>query len=323
MHLKLRVDYIVYLSVIAFIIISGCVVSEQSGSKQSTAKNATTIIVPPADNLQQFSSDNADEIRVVNILRNSIQAGYNTYDFDLMVSGMSNDFKRIILNGNDNLSKSSFADFKSNFECWSKSGNKTNRLVGYTLDRVVHGFSDDRIILETKSVYRSKYFNTRYEEIFVFDKDKSSSWKLVEQYIVPLQKVQLGQQDVQIFITAKPKDTNKNIKNEIACHGPDSIVDEFRRKELNSGFRGNEIPRRVLFVFREAPQIGARIIIHHQFWRPWAQNLQPYVFEYNVDSYYPYFIIENITKAGGSGGTITYKIFMDGVELNTKKIRIY
>jgi hypothetical protein len=105
--------------------------------------------------------------------------------------------------------------------------------------------------------------------------------------------------------------------------GPDSMVDLLLTKSRDRGFPGDEIERTVLFVFREPPRPGSRIEIRHQYWRPWARNLAPYVFSYRLQDSQPFVVIENRTQAGGSGGTITYKVFVDGHLIGEKTIQIY
>ena len=51
-----------------------------------------------------------------------------------------------------------------------------------------------------------------------------------------------------------------------------------------------------------------------------ARDLEPYRFRYAVEDSKPFFLIENITRAGGNTGTITYRAFLGGQKIAEKTI---
>lgn len=88
-----------------------------------------------------------------------------------------------------------------------------------------------------------------------------------------------------------------------------SLTAEFQRENITSDERYHS----ALFVFRQPLKAGTRIRTEHQFTRPGQGSLRPYQFYYTVSKQSttdPYLII-NRTNAGGIGGTITYRAYID------------
>jgi hypothetical protein len=104
------------------------------------------------------------------------------------------------------------------------------------------------------------------------------------------------------------KQTDKTIESEIG-----RLNSEYERNYITS----NERHHTTLFVFRQPLKPGTRIRTEHQFTRPGMGRLTPFQFYYTVseESATEPFIIVNRTNAGGRGGTITYRAYV-----NRKKV---
>ncbi len=80
----------------------------------------------------------------------------------------------------------------------------------------------------------------------------------------------------------------------------------------------------VIFVFHQPLRVGTRIRTEHQFARPRSGKLKPYRFNYRVKKSSPTepYILLNLAHAGGRGGTITYRAFVNRRLAATKTVSI-
>jgi hypothetical protein len=96
------------------------------------------------------------------------------------------------------------------------------------------------------------------------------------------------------------------------------------KEETKTYITFHEEEHAVIFVVREPVKVGSRIRTEHQFTRPSTGALKPYRFDYTVsenDLSNP-LIIVNRSHAGGRGGSIEYRIYLEGELVGSLEVSI-
>lgn len=128
---------------------------------------------------------------------------------------------------------------------------------------------------------------------------------------------------VAVFLIARPADgIAKSLRKQTEAAAPKAIA---QLKSLStSSITSNEREHTVVFYASRKLPIGTRIKIEHQFTRPGMGKLAPYVMTYQINAANQStpFVILNKSKAGGSGGTITYRIYLNGKLSGSSTVRI-
>lgn len=303
----------------AFLLISGAGLSPLVHSDVQAASQAE-VDAMFADNTQTYQTTNADEKTIVSMI-GEIKLSYEVFDVSTFQSVLSPDFQFVYFHSDTDALVDSRESFLKYRRKWRVSSGDINRKLIYSIHSITSDVTGTLITVWTFSTYKSKYFDPRFLGMMVFEK-LSERWMLKRQVLVPLHPSKPKSYDVQIFVSQSDWAEKRRFRRRLRRKGPDWFIDRFRKDSVD-GIPGDETEHTVLFVFREPPPPGSRIRTEHQFERPWAGILRPYSFTYEIEKSQPFFVIANKTQAGGSGGTITFTVFLDDTKIGEKTVRIY
>lgn len=298
---------------------SGCaaVVAETPQAREAHTRIESEL----TDNTQQYEAASAEESAVKEVLIHKIKRGYERFDLESIRSALAPGFQLRYVTGPGTLEIQNLEDYLRSRGRW-KVADDPNRELLLSIRDMRTDVTQRKISVVAITTYKSRFFNPRFIETYLFEKT-GENWFLKTLGMVPLHPQRPELHKVDIIVSDNPNPSSLGeLTDEMIARGADALVEKYLERRRDQGFPGDEVERTVLFVFREPPRAGSSITVEHQFWRPWAQNLSPYRFTYKVHKSQPYFIIENRTQAGGSGGTITYRIFLDGKKLAEKVVRI-
>lgn len=271
------------------------------------------------DNTATFETTD-DEVRAVKVLLiNQLQTGLRAFDLSLIEAILAPDFQRRTIVSQEAILIETREAYLEAIREWDKH-SAGSREVLYAIQSASVDETRTRVNILLVATYRSKYFNPRFLETFLFEKT-NGRWMLKRQAVLPLNPRKPELYDVQIFVSAR-RYHQSYIQREFA-RGPDSFVELFRKGSLQKGVPTDNIRRTVLFVFREPPPVGAEITVTHDWWSPDVGHPTPSRFKYTVEKSDPFFVIANETwVGGGSGGEITYEVFLDGQKIGKKDVAI-
>jgi len=323
---------VVLLLVIAMllVVIAGSKSAPNAGStKMQLAATSTPSF---ADNTASYPTKNEDEVAIIGIFK-KIQNAYQGMGVDGIRTDLHPDFEYVYALTADNAKLDRTLGFLAVRQWWKeKSGS---RKLSYAIQGMDLNKSRTQAFVIAIATYETKYFASRFLEAFTLEK-VSKRWLVRKQTVALSAPESPESYSVQILVADPqwPETGGQSLTQQypkfVLDHGPDWAIEKFRSKARDSGFPGDEKERSVLFVFNETPRPGSRIVIEHQFDRPNLEPLQPYRFEYVAPQSGTYYIIENRSHASykcGSGnlcngGTITYRVLIDGVKVGEKTITI-
>lgn len=117
------------------------------------------------------------------------------------------------------------------------------------------------------------------------------------------------------------------ISKRLSDQSKDTIANEIQILDSEVGVLDvskNGRDHAILFVFPKSLEVGTNIRTEHQFYRPNLGVLEPYVFEYVVESNTDVdpLLILNASTADGAGGSITYRGYVDGALVSEMELQI-
>lgn len=276
------------------------------------------------ESLSAYDARSANEEPVITLLK-TYRDAYNASDLNRIEGLLTSNFE---LRYYKPRSKEQYAVMVQSREkylekrsLWSPNHPRREQMIVNVLDVLLDPLGRDAAVIAA-TTYKSKYFHPRYIETFGFKKTPSG-WRLRGILVVPAQP-KSEELDVRIILSKFPGgrspigDFDKIVKEE----GPDAFVERYQKRSRGS-IRNDESSHSVLFVFAEPPPPNTLLVTQHQFRRPGSSGQQPYRFDKQV--YYgvsPFYVLENVSRAGGGGGSITYSIFADDALVAKKTVRI-
>jgi hypothetical protein len=273
------------------------------------------------DNVSSFASATADEQAVLALL-DELKQSYRLRDGGRLEGVLAADFEYVFRQSAAEVTVTDRGQYLE-FCGAAKGPDAGERRLSYAVQRLVS--SGDRITVLAFATYRSKYFNPRFYESLLFVKN-AGRWGLRRQVLLPHPPQNALLCGVQVFVTERPaalQQASPEVPLQaMPFHDSDAVVEAYRSGEVAGTVAGDGTNRSIIFVFTEPPPPGTRLSVHHKFWWPRGTAQAPFRFEYPIDRYIPHLIIENTSWARGSGGTITYQIFMDGQLLGEKTLRL-
>jgi hypothetical protein len=130
-------------------------------------------------------------------------------------------------------------------------------------------------------------------------------------------------QQVEVFLVARSADgIAKSLRKQSEALALKAIVQ--LKGSATSSITSNEREHTVVFFANRKLPIGTQIRIEHQFTRPGMGKLHPYVMNYKIDSTNQSipFVTLNKSKAGGRGGSIEYRIYLNGKLSGSETVKI-
>lgn len=264
------------------------------------------------------------ESELVSVINKYLKPSFAKHDISLLEPALSTNFERTYLLSSGEVSIESKAEFLKKRKSWQRL-QPDHRRLSYHIRGITIADPESQAIVTALATYRTKYFVSRFLEVLTLDQEPE--WKIRSQNLFPLRIKNWDDHEVAIIVTpihaalSSWLSTPSERLEAIQARGPDNVIEQIRKADVQS-IPGNEKLFSVLYVFRESPAVGTKIRTEHQFWRPWAKRLSPYKFNYDVQSSEPFFVIENRVRAGGKGGHITFKVFVDFELVGKRRIDI-
>lgn len=294
----------------------------------SSAMSETSPVLVAAfrDNTSEFIPKSQDEAAVKDLMVHNLQAAFERDDLKLLEIAVSESFELWIKpRGTETLVYDRAGYLASRMSLSSPAA--AHRSLDYSIRSVSSAAGVDTITVVAFATYKTQFFNPRFFDTLVFRKVEGR-WLLDQEILIPIHPALPEGHGVQIFLVDRPwselqssfndgKQTDQGIESAIAMALRDGQVEQVSTDNRH---------HTVLFVFREPPAVGTTIEIEHSDWRPWAQNMEPHKFKYVVTESQRFFVIANESFAGGkggSGGKLTYRVFVNGTKVAEKEAKTY
>ena len=119
----------------------------------------------------------------------------------------------------------------------------------------------------------------------------------------------------EIFLGRLKKRFADEIATESARTGPDTVIDEFKKKT------SKRVPlytwSSILFVFPQPLPVGSKItqLVYERSYGDFR-----FSYDYTVENHEPFFVIENRTLSEDSGGLFAMRVFINGHLVAERKI---
>ena len=229
---------------------------------------------------------------------------------------------------------------------WSLAHPRQEKLIVNIRGVLLHPQGKGAAIIAA-TTYKSKYFHPKYIETFGFTRT-SNGWLLRRVLVVPTHP-KLEELNVQIFVAREgwARDPESNwsqysrdgvVPDEIS---PPTLHETKENHPLRKLFRELAVTKRadaivelhqqkavkslpydevisVLFVFREPPPIGAKIVTELIYERSYGDY--PFRYEYTVEKVEPFFIIENLVRSDDEDGEFIMRVSIDGKMIAERKL---
>ncbi len=301
-----------------------------------------------ADNTQAFVGESVGQNRVKEVIVNNLKRGYESFDLAVIQPILTNDFERRFLIRKNTVVLESKDEYLSARQGWKKSPAPVRELL-YSIRGMETDETGKTIFVVAFSTYKTKYFNPRFLESLVFE-NIGEHWLLKRQIFIPLHPRKPDLYEVQIFVAREawardagnksswsqysgdgwvgeispptPRETKENrplrklFRELVVTKGADAIVDLHQHKAVKSLPYDEVIS--VLFVFREPPPIGAKIVTELIYERSYGDF--PFRYEYTVEKIEPFFIIENLVRSDDEDGEFIMRVSIDGKMVAEKRV---
>lgn len=277
------------------------------------AAQATEETVFP-DNTASFETT-YDEVRAVkDILINQVRAGYREFDLSLIEPLLARDFQRRTITSQDAILIETREDYLGANREWDKRSAGSGEVL-YAIQSASVDQTRTRVNVLLVATYRSKYFNPRFLETFLFEKT-NGGWMLKRQVVLPLHPNRPELYDVQIFVVKPCEVSEGKIQKLAITHGVDAFVDQCLKGSYDS--LPYELGALILFVFREPPPVGSEIKTELIYERTYGDF--PFDFTYKVKKSDPYFVIANEVYSEDLDGWFIMRVYVDGIKVGERKI---
>lgn len=331
--------------------ISGCQTTTAEGAPEVSGLTAqagnAAMNVEFADNTDTYVTRNEEEDELIELLLQNIKSGYETLNLQRILNIVTNDFERRFIVSERNVLIENKLEYIDARKRWEKRSEPVRELL-YSIRGIEIDKAGNNAVVIALSTYQDKYFSPRFLESLRFTKT-DQKWMLQRHIFVPLTLSQPEMNDVQIFVAreAWARDPESNwsmftgrggrqgtfpptlpdaannlplrelFPELVITEGADALVELHQQSSVNSIPYNKGIS--ILFVFREPPPIGAKIVTELVYERSYGKF--PFRFEYEVEKIEPFFVIENLTRSDDRGGKFIMRVFIDGKMIAEKKIR--
>lgn len=202
------------------------------------------------DNLASYEPKSEAERAIIDILK-TIQKGVETFDLPVIEKVLSRDFTLRYATGREHVVIQTREEFLEKRRSWKhKLVPKRRVLMSLVSLREI----ENTLLVGSLTTHQSKYFNPRFVEQYVFEREAPHLLKTW--VVVPVYPAKAELFEPQIFIGRfKTGYWTSEIEDAMSREGPDVLIDEYLTPRY-SRFPRDGVRTPVLVLFREPPPPG-------------------------------------------------------------------
>ena len=264
-------------------------------------------------NLGTFQPDGEAEKAVLEIISKNLKTGYESIDAEAFGQALSPTFKRAILTKPDLYLVFDRAAVLSGPHFIGATGD--SRAMNVNLKGISASSSNSQLVASGLVTYESPHFRQRYLFSQTYTKD-GPSWKMGREILVPVQSTDNKTYEAKLYLVKQYWSEASFVDHFIVVSknkGPDHAIHELEQ---------NQETERVglmsaVVVFRDPPPAGSTVTVVLSFTSTATYRTYKYDFEYPIESYEPFTVIETIAQP--INGPIKIDLFLDKAAIATKK----
>jgi hypothetical protein len=275
------------------------------------------------DNLDSFISKDESGSAVLDLLK-TFRRSYERFDLNSIKNMLAKDFTFHYFGAYSRIKVEDRSTFLTARNGWKLQEVPSRRFL-VSIKSYVRSSNGQDIIITGLTNHVSKYFNPKFQEIYIFNRN-IDGWKLRLWMIIPIYVVKPELHEIQIIVgeyATKDRYSHKNFADKVMQMGPDILIDQYLKK-VGKKYPEKHENRPMLYIFKEPPAPGTIIRIEERHLSSRGDVYFETEKSYEVKESTPYFFI--FGHAFGnfrSGESIECKAYVDNKLVHYELLPIF